>query len=545
MVSPAAGALEDVLTRAEPPREKTWRRVLRLGGEIADVLRRPGALVAAFDDLMIYAAELDLGDGLEGFADRLDTFRSIAELQGRDWALIRRQVTASLTVRAPDPGDGVSGGQFKQGTPLDEVLGYIHERLKSPPARRDYAVWVATLAGPSAEESPTVIGNGIAVCGVPCDGDVGRWLSKARDAFMAVYWERGEDPPADVAQLGTAWRLEGETVMERVDFWRSVASPSSFVSRVVVAAVSREEAHAEAHAALRAVFERSGRWIAQDIRPDSWLWTEEGGWTSSGASARDLALGELFAARTAGDAVSAWTADFSSPLRSGDIRLMQARALSTDPSAPSELRLMRATASLETFYRHDRIFAALDRLWLRWAWQTLRWHFDHLPWDIALGRWNADHPATRDGWTAVQSNRDALRVRLREGGMRYDRRLLSEIAAMLAPLDENTASRAWVRAFKDRLDDPGALRDARLAHAAACRRAQRHRNLVAHGWNISDEVLRSSADFMALHLELAIVAKAAVAPASGASPVLAGFDADPDEGWEHRTPGELLDAVAR
>jgi hypothetical protein len=544
LTSPAVNGLEEALASSNPPDRAEWLAILRAGSEMADVLAQPNALVAAFDDVMACAAELDADHRLASFGDRLDTFRAVAEQQGWEWAAVEHGITRYLTARDPDPERDISGGHFLAGMALAVVLDSCRRYLGAPVVRREYAVWVATLAGPrGAEDSqPTVIGNGIAVCGVAGGGDVATWLGAVRTALTDAYRERGQEVPRDVTELGAPWYVAGEVLSDGIDLWRSVMTPSSFVSRVVVTAASRQEAHTQAHAALRAVFARSDRWISQDIRPDSWFWTQERGWDSSGSTARDLALGEVSAARTAGNAVASWTADFVSPLRPDDVRLMQARSLVNDRSAPAELRLTRGVASLEAFYRHANVYSALDRLWLRWTWHTLRRDLDHLLWDIALGL-SVDAPSTEEGWVTLRHRRDAFQARVQAGRYWYDTELFDAICAMLRPLDENTASRAWIRNFERRLDDSHELRRARFAHREAVRRAQRHRNLVVHGWHISDEVVGTSADFIALQLELAVVARADAERSDGTS-ILVGFARHPDEAWMGRTPRDLLDGVA-
>jgi hypothetical protein len=141
----------------------------------------------------------------------------------------------------------------------------------------------------------------------------------------------------------------------------------------------------------------------------------------------------------------------------------------------------------------------------------------------------------------LQQKRTELRSRAPL--LRYDRALVEQVVATIEPLDRNTASWAWVRMFNQGLDDPATLAHRRDQHRHACRRVNRHRNLVAHGWSIGEDVARQSADFCAQQLELAVQARSRghEDPAAG---VFGLADRGPDERWAGRTLGELLDAVA-
>jgi hypothetical protein len=94
----------------------------------------------------------------------------------------------------------------------------------------------------------------------------------------------------------------------------------------------------------------------------------------------------------------------------------------------------------------------------------------------------------------------------------------------------------WV---SSRLDDQDVLGSARAAHAQACQRALRHRNIVAHGWTLPDAVLAPSVDFLALQLEMAIVAESET---SDGGVYLGALARGPGDRWEHRTVRQLFDA---
>jgi hypothetical protein len=311
----------------------------------------------------------------------------------------------------------------------------------------------------------------------------------------------------------------------------------SFLSRVEVIATSATDACDQARSALAAVFGQGNRWLPGDIRADAWLWTDENGWSKPSHTARDLALGEIDAARHAGDAVETWTKRLAAPLDRHEVRLMQTRALVNDPEASAEVRLARGVSALEGFYRHDSIFRALDRLWLRWVWALLRRDLDHLLWCVGLGHGNSDAPSTEAAWEVLRHNQEKLRVHVPT--LRYDASLIDAVVATIEPLDRETATWSWVRTTLRTLDDQNALARWRQVHTDACRRANRHRNLVTHGSSIGEAVAVQSADFIARELELAVSARSDDAAAS----VLQGFDRDPDETWIKRSPMELLNAV--
>ena len=518
--------------RAADPTEEKWRAALAAGGAVAGRLLTEPAADAALDDVLDVTATVDGDREYERFADRLAIVCVLTELRGTPWPMARQRLEHVLTLRDDDAS--TTGASYET---LREAL---KERVRTAPPARDWRVWIATLAGPGAEQdrsAETIAVGPVAVCGTPCSPPLDAWFERARDELSAAFRDRGEDVPADVLALGEPMHYRGAEVLDAEHLWGSLTEPQSFLSRVAVEARSQPEAIDLAFAALRAVFGRYKSPIADDLRADPWVWGPDGGWWHA-SSARDLALGELFATRDAAAAVWHWADDLGPSLDRDRLASLQARALIVDDRVPAEIRLLRAATRLDAMPRRGRGWiAALHNLWLRHAHGL---HAGDQRYLLNLARHGYCPPApgrTHAEVTAAQTHLSNWEAQQRP---RAGTALMKAIETALQPVHPDADPCDIFHWVSARLDDPGALASARNAHAQACQRAQRHRNIVAHGWILPEAVLAPSVDFLALQLEMAIVAQT---EASDGDPLLGSLAGQPGARWEHRTVRELFDAL--
>jgi hypothetical protein len=460
--------------------------------------------------------------------------RAVTELRGTPWSIARRRLEQVLTV--PN-GDAASA----DGTSYEALREALKDRLRTAPPTRRWAVWIATLAGPGAENdrpAETVAVGPVAVCGTPCSEPLDAWFERARDELAAAFRERGVEVPADVLALGEPMRHAGIVVLDREHLWGSLTEPPSFLSRVAVDARSQVEATALAFAALRAVFGRYEPEIADDLRPDPWIWGPDGGWWH-GSSARDRGLGEVFATRHASAAVWHWADDLGASLDRDRLASLQARALIVDDRVDAEVRLLRAATRLDARPRSGGGWiAALHNLWLRHAYELHAADQRHLL-DLARSRGNCP-PAPGRAHSEVTAAQAHLGDWVTRQRPTVGTALMEAIETALEPVHPDADPWDIFHWVSARLDDPGALAGARAAHAQACQRAQRHRNIVAHGWTLPEAVLAPSVDFLALQLEMAIVAQSEAG--EGGGPCLGSLARRPQDRWQHRTVRELFDA---
>ncbi|MCW2992897.1 MAG: hypothetical protein JWQ18_392, partial [Conexibacter sp.] len=463
-------------------------------------------------------------------ADRMAIVRAVTELRGTPWRTARQRLQHVLTL-----DDDPSAAEAS----YDSLREALKRRVRTAPPTQQWAVWIATLAGPSAETdrpADTVAVGPVAVCGTPCSKPLDAWFKRARDELAAAFRDRGDEVPADVLALGAPMRYRGTEVLDAEHLWGSLVEPSSFLSRVAVEARSQSEATTVAFPALRAVFGRYSPHIADDLRPDPWIWGPDSRWWH-GSSARDRGLGELFATREAAAAVWHWADDLGPSLDLDRLASLQARALIGDDRVATEVRLLRAATRLDAMPRSGGGWiAALRSLWLRHAHQM---HTDDQRYLLDLARSGYRPPAPGHTDAEVAAAQAQLSDWVAHQRPRAGTALMDAIKTALKPV--HTDADAWdlFHWVSARLDDPGALGAARAAHAQACQRAQRHRNVVAHGWTLPEAVLTPSVNFLALQLELAIVAESEAVDSK--SPWLGSFTRGPGDRWEHRTVRQLLD----
>lgn len=347
------------------------------------------------------------------------------------------------------------------------------------------------------------------------------------------------DVAPDVEALFEPARIQGHVVQETPALWRSAGEPASFLSRVFVRARTSAEARERAFSALRAVFGRHNIRVASDLRADPWLWTEGAGW-SRGRSARDAAKGEVFAVRDAAHAVDTWAADLGPTLDEDQLKLLEARALINNEAVSPEVRLARAVSCLEGLPAQHGWAGAVQNLWVRWAWEmTKRRLLDHL-WNVALSFEHASPPAPGRTYADIRRRHDELLAAAERGGLRIGTELMSSIAHALEPVHRESYAWAWQNVLQRHLEDGAALSCMQSGHRAACKRAQRHRNLIVHGWSLDQAILLPTVEFIALQLEIAIVAEASRRERT--SNLFGSMHEMPPSGWERRTPGDLVNA---
>ena len=168
-----------------------------------------------------------------------------------------------------------------------------------------------------------------------------------REELTGAFRASGLPVPADVLALGEPSRYGEVVVLEAEQLWGRMASPSSFVARIVVEATNAEEAVRRAREAIQAVYDFSATGIAHDMRTDAIVWSEASGWAKPSSTASGLAVGELMAARHASRVVGRWADELGAPLDADKLDLVRARALVRNSRVQPEVRLMRAFASLE------------------------------------------------------------------------------------------------------------------------------------------------------------------------------------------------------
>ena len=516
---------------AADPTAEQWRAALAAGGAIAGRLLTEPAADASLDDLLEATATIEADRHFEPFADRLAIVRAVTELRGTPWPMARRHLEHVLTLGDDDAS--------ATGASYDALREALKERVRTAPPARRWAVWIATLAGPSAENdrpADTVAVGPVAVCGTPCSEPLDAWFERARDELGTAFRDRGGEVPADVLALGAPMYHRGTEVLDAEHLWGSLTNPPSFLSRVAVDARSQAEATALAFAALRAVFGRFKPHIADDLRPDPWVWGPDGGWWH-GSSARDRGLGELFATRDAAAAVWHWADDLGPSLDLDRLASLQARALIVDDRVATEVRLLRAATRLDAMPRSGGGWiAALRNLWLRHAHQL---HAGDQRYLLDLARHGSCPPAPGRTHAEVAAAQAHLSNWVAQQRPRAGTALMEAIETALEPVHPDADPWDIFHWVSARLDNPGALAGARAAHAQACQRAQRHRNIVAHGWTLPEAVLASSVDFLALQLEMAIVAQS---EASDGGPRLGSLARRPQDRWQRRTVRELFDA---
>lgn len=523
------------------PSQDDWRRALDAGERLHARLGDPQALSAALGDLLDVASSVEDDQAFGRFSDRLDTFRGTAECQDRAWADTRRRMGAALTQRHIGEDGHNEGGTYDPGTSAETLIDALHEQVLRQSPTRDWAVWVATLAGPAdrGHEFPTVVEGPIAVCGIRCSGETAGWLSRVQTAMRSAFVQGGFDVPRDVEALFEPARIQGHVVQETPELWRPAGDPASFLSRVSVRARTSTEARERAFSALRAVFGRHNVRVASDLRADPWLWTDDAGW-SRGHSARDAAKGEVFAVRDAAHAVDTWAADLGPTLDDDKLKLLEARALINNEAVSPEVRLARAVSCLEALPAQHGWSSAAQNLWLRWAWEmTKRRLLDQL-WNVALSLEHKSPPAPGRTYDDIRQRHDELLAAAERGELRIRTELMSSIAHALEPVHRESYAWAWQNALQRHLEDGSALSRMRSGHRAACKRAQRHRNLIVHGWSLDKAILLPTVEFTALQLEIAIVAEAS--RREHTSNRFGSMHDTPPSGWERRTPGDLVNA---
>lgn len=509
-----SGALGDDYDAAwKPPSQgdkPPWVKLFGAGDALLTRLRDPEALIAALDDALEATRSDHLDDALVALAPQLDELRAICELQRGPWRRTQSLIESYLTVRGTETP---RGGKFPLGTPPSEILTALKEALRRPVFERDWAVWLSTLAGPSAENevpSAAVVSGPIAVSGRPCTGDIRDWLERVRDEVAVAFSFEGKATPPDVLALGEPSRLRGSTLRDGEELWSHVASPTSFVARVAVRATSSEEAVVRAREALSAVYGFGEAGLSGDIRPDAVVWTDDGGWSKPQVTARDLALGTVHATRHAIRAATVWAEDLESPLDADELDLLRSRALVHTNLAPPEVRLMRAFASLERLTEAGtKLDHVVQRLWPR----TLQ-HATHQLLTHLLGRVRdrSSLAPLRDG--ATYAERDARLAALHEKSLKWNIELLDALDEVLDLIHPDALAPALSRATRRFLTEPMVVSEAKTRHAAAWKRARRHRNLAVHGHRVSDRALGPTVEFLSDQLECAISAKAEIGSAT-------------------------------
>jgi hypothetical protein len=530
-----------VRDRGEPP----WSQVLEEAEAVAERLAASDALVAALEDALDAAAEDDARTAFTSLAMRLNEFRAVATYQGRAWRDLRHVISNQLTIRNVDDDGHLLGGTLEAGAPLAEVRERLHAALRRPVERRDFAVWIATLAGPSGGHdvfgSPIVNGP-IAVSQLVCVDDVAQWIDRVRAELTDAFAQVGE-VPADVHAFGEPIRYRGEIVETGEQLWADMATPPSFIARVAVQAPNREEAIREAVGALRAVYELISPDLAQSLRSDVVVWTITGGWSKPATSARGRSLGELLAARSAADAVSAWAGDLGSPLNAERLDLLRDRALAANRSAPVEIRVMRGFASLEALTpAGSDLDGLVSRLSSRTAYLEARSLLLHV---LSLtSRQTLLLPADGKTWEDTRAGARALKDQLSQADAPgVEMALLDLIEEALEAVHPDALLPQFAQTVKMNLRDPAMLQDAKERHASAFRRARRHRNLIVHGHRVPELVLTPTAEFLARQLHVAIDAHHD--DLAGASlRWLGSLSSAPKEDTANTSLGELIDAVA-
>jgi hypothetical protein len=529
----ASDALTAFSVAAPTPEE--WLDALAAGGATASRLLDEQAADAALDDLLEATASIETDREYGRFADRLAVVRAVTELRGTPWTTARRRLEQVLTV--DDDGDG------RPIVNVDALREALKERLRTAPPTRRWVVWIATLAGPGAQNdhpAETVIAGPVAVCGTPCSQPLDAWFERARGELGAAFHDQAGEVPEDVLALGEPMRYGDHVVLDSEQLWGSLTQPPSFLSRVAVDARSQAEATALAFGALRAVFGRYEPRIADDLRADPWIWGPNGGWWH-GSSARDRALGEVFATRRASAAVWHWADDLGASLDQDRLASLQARALIVDDRVDAEVRLLRAATRLDAMPREGGGWInALQNLWLRHVYELHSGDQRYLL-DLALSRSHCP-PAPGRSHAEVAAAQAHLDEWVRRCRPKVGTALMEAIETALDPVHPDADAWDvfhWVAA---RLDAPGGIADGRAAHLQACQRAQRHRNTVAHGWTLPEAVLVPSVDFLALQLEMAIIAQNEAGDTVGQR--RGSLNRRPPDRWQHRAVRELFDAQA-
>lgn len=537
-------ALDQPCKAKGTPNHETWTSVFEAAGDTVRALAPPTTVAMAADDLLDQAARDD--EPLPIFFDRLDTLRAVVETQNRSWSSIRQTIEQVLTAPSATADSQGTLAILPADASADEVRDELRTRLAKQPVEREWAVWVAGLAGGAAlkQFDDTVVSGAITVCGLVCHGNVSEWLPRAKASIERAFVAQQQPVPPDVKDLGGPMMLHGKVVLPGEHLWQDFASPPSFVSRVSVAATSAEEAKVQAHAALGAAIGRDDSRVASDLRPDSIVWTAKQGWLLPSATGRGKSQGEVFATRTAVRAADRWAADLGSPLDDVAIRLMQDRALVHDFDVPAPARVLRAAVALEALPRPDGLaFNALPRLWLRWALETIRRDFRHLVHGIALSLTAIGPPASGKTYTDLKAHQDALEVALSAGNVFYGLDGLAALEPLFADVHPHADSQLWRSRHERLLTAPNALSDLRRAFVAMCERTRRHRNLAAHGWSVDPRFLEPSARDLALILEIGIVAHSETM--SDTPSFLGDLTHEPDDAWQAMTANDLLVCVTQ
>ena len=488
-----------------------WQDLFQAAEGAHHRLQDPEALAGALDDAIEATRATDVAVALVALKPRLDDLRATAELQGRSWERVVHTIEHYLTIESHDPEGHVIGGAFPSGTSPEMVVGALRDALSKRRHEREYAVWVSALAGPGVRDavvsSPTLAGP-IAVSGIVCTGDVSAWLAAVKRELRAVFEDSGQAVPADIEALGEAERWNGTEMLDAEALWRHMASPASFVVRIALRASYVEEAIQQANEALGVVLKFGTPHLPHGIRADPVVWTATGGWSKPRSTARGLAVGEVHAARRAAEAVSRWADDLGSPIDRRKLDLLRSRAMVRDPLTPAEVRLTRAFTSLEALTPPQQKTDHVGKhLWMRSAWGEMRALLGHLL-DRALDP-GSDAPPN-DGATPDdrRSRAEQLRSRLSAESLPWDTSLLDAIEWVWEVVDHDAMLPSLARAARTHLLDPRALVAARERHAAAFKRARRHRNLTTHGHQLGDHSLMSTVAFLADQLEYAVAAQA-------------------------------------
>lgn len=530
------GAYESQWSSPVKGTEPPWTDLFDAGDVLETRLRDPESLIAALDDALEATRRERLEDALVALAPALDELRAIAELQRGPWVRTRNTIEHHLTIYETRDDGSTSPGRYPPGTEPAMILGALREALRVPIPEQRWAVWISTLAGPSPETNvPTaaIVSGPIAVSGRACTGEIGSWLVRVQEDLATAFGAAGLEVPPDVVAMGEPARFRGSVVLDGEQLWSHIASPPSFVARVAVRAKSSEEAIDKAREALRAVYGFSEPGLPGDVRPDAIVWTQTGGWALPNITARHRSVGELRAPRHAARAVAGWAQDLGSPLDTDKLDLLRSRALVRTASVSPEVRLMRAFASLEALTpAGSKLDHVAGRLWVRTLRGEARTLLLHL-----LNRARDPHALgpPRDG--ASWEDREARVTHLSRSSPRWGTELLDAIDGVLEVIHPDAMEPALSRATRTYLTDPTVCDQAQARHAAAVKRARRHRNLTTHGHRLSDRALTPTVAFLADQLECAITATADDGPATS---WLGSLASDPDLRYVGANVAELL-----
>lgn len=502
-------AAKDTLRALETdaPTRPDWENALAAGSAIATRLGTAEAADASLDDVLQTARALDDDRDYDRLTDRIESLRAITEFRGAPWKLTSNRLERVLTVHEVDDEGHASSGLFPAGTPVADLVDEMRQRVRTPPPVTTWAIWIATLAGPRGLEhgNDVTMSGPVAVCGLPCSAPLNAWFARAQKIFSKAFQDAGSPVPPDVQALGAPRLFRGEVISDSDSLWGALADPPSFLSRVAVEARTHAEAEELAFAALRAVFGRYDHLIAADLRPDAWVWGPSGEWGHA-TSSRNRGLGEIFATRSAAAAVHHWADDLGPTLDRDRLTSLQARTLVADDRVAADVRLLRAATRLDGMRRQPGGWVEATRnLWLRHAQSLIVDDQRHL-FSVALD-FRDTPPADDRSYQEVRKAQDAVRAAAEATGFPAGTALMDAVKTALEPVHREALARELFRVVDAELDSNDAMTRIRQQHALACSRAQRHRNIVAHGWTLPDAVLLPTVEFLGRQLELAVMAQ--------------------------------------